>query len=415
MTATILIVGGGLAGMACARYLQDAGRECQILEASDGPGGRIRTDVHEGFRLDRGFQVFLPAYPDARQLLDYDALDLRAFEPGACIWHQGRFHTLADPLRCPHLALATLFSRLITLGDKYRTLALRCRVSRGSLDDLMHRPQVRTIDHLRELRFSDAMISRFFMPWLRGIFLEPQLETSSRKFEFVFRMFAQGGAALPAQGMRAIPLQLASKLKPGTLRLHTPVVRVEPGRVTLADGQTLQSPAVVVATDRPAAARLLGESLLLRGCRSRCLYFAAPSPPRRGKLLLLNGMQDQGPVSHVAVLSEVAPSYAPPGQTLICAAIDPSEPRPAAELEQPVRAQMSQWFGPAVTATWRLLRCDDIAYALPAQPVAALDPAQRSPRLAPGLLRCSDDLDLASIQGALASGRRAAQAILSEC
>ncbi len=78
----VLIVGAGLSGLSCALWLHEGGLSVLVLEASDGIGGGVRTDEVEGFLLDRGFQVFLMAYPEAQRVLDYGALDFKPFYPG---------------------------------------------------------------------------------------------------------------------------------------------------------------------------------------------------------------------------------------------------------------------------------------------------------------------------------------------
>ena len=132
----VAIVGAGLAGLACARTLARAGRACRVLEASNGVGGRVRTDTVDGFRLDRGFQVLLTAYPECRAVFDYGALDLRAFLPGADVRAGGRTSRIVDPWRDPKAALATALAPVGTLADKARIARLRFRVRRGTVADL---------------------------------------------------------------------------------------------------------------------------------------------------------------------------------------------------------------------------------------------------------------------------------------
>jgi hypothetical protein len=277
MTVDVVIVGAGLAGLCCARQLVGAVLRPVILEASDGVGGRIRTDIVDGFRLDRGFQVFLTSYPEARAVLNYEALKLRAFRPGACIRYGGHFYRLADPWRHPWAGLRSIFSPIGTLADKLRVARLRSRTLAGTLEDRFRDPETTTLQGLRDEGFSESMIERFFRPFLGGIFLERELQTSSRMFRFVFRMFSQGDACLPSDGMEAIPRQIASQLPEGTIRLGTRVAGVEPGRVRLENGDALDARAVVVATDGPTAVHLLGEKQTASGQAVTCLYFAALS------------------------------------------------------------------------------------------------------------------------------------------
>jgi phytoene dehydrogenase-like protein len=404
----VIIVGAGLAGLCCARELQQAGVAPLVLEAADAVGGRVRTDAVGGFLLDRGFQVLLTAYPEAGRVLDYRALDLGAFRSGALVRHEEGFTEFADPFRHPLRALGSLDAPPGTFVDRLRVLQVRARACSGSLDSVFERPERSTLDHLRAAGFSAAFIDGFFRPFLGGIFLERQLETSSRMFEFVFRMFAEGDAALPAAGMGAIPAHLASGLQPGTVRLGTPVAGVSATKVQLESGERIEAAAVVVAADGPAAARLLGEA----GPGSRhvaCLYYAADEAPTRERLLVLDGTES-GPVNNCAVISNVRPSYAPPGQHLVSASV--LDPAVRDTLEPSVRAQLRDWWGPGVDG-WRHLRTYRIAHALPARGDGRLDPVALPATHPSGVFTAGDWRDIPSIQGAMVSGRRTAEAVLA--
>jgi phytoene dehydrogenase-like protein len=407
----VVIVGGGLSGLACAQRLCEAGVACRVLEAEDGVGGRARTDSVDGFLLDRGFQVLLTAYPEAKRVLDYAALDLRPFEPGALIRYQGRFHRLVDPWRRPQHALATLRAPVATLGDKLRVGRLRKRVVRGSLEQLYSQPETTTREALRSAGFSERFIGSFFRPFLGGVFLDPDLETSSRLLDFVFRMFSQGDAALPAQGMGEMAGQMASRLPEGVVHTATPVARIEDGGVVLSDGSRITTRSLVLAVDMPTAARMLGDSTRPQQRGVTCLYFAARQPPLSEAILVLNG-EGQGPVNNLCVPSQVSAAYAPAGQSLVSATVL-GVPDDEDGLQQAVRQQLTDWFGSAV-ADWRHLRTYRIPHALPAQAPPALSPVEKPARRSPGLYVCGDYLDTASIQGAMASGRRAAEAVLKD-
>jgi phytoene dehydrogenase-like protein len=407
----VIIVGAGLAGLRCAAVLERRGVPWQLLESQDGPGGRVRTDYVDGFQLDRGFQVLLTAYPQARAALDYDALDLRAFEPGALVRVDGRFRRVSDPLRRPTQALATLRAPVGGLGDKLRVARLRRRLRRMPEDQLWSRPERTTRDALADLGFGPTMIERFWRPLLAGIQLDDSLSTSSRMFEFVVKMLATGDNALPAAGIQAIPDQLAAALTPGRIRYGTTVVAVDAGGVWLEDGELVRGSRVVVATDGPTASRLVPDIEAPASNGVGCLYFAAERPPLDEPILVLNG-EGEGIVNNLCVPSVVAPSYAPAGVSLISVSVlhGPAETE---ALEAAVRDQLRSWFGRRVD-TWRLLRRYDIPHAQPRQHPPALAVPQRPVMLDDGILCCGDHRDNASINGALASGARAADALAAD-
>jgi glycine/D-amino acid oxidase-like deaminating enzyme len=403
----VVIVGAGLAGLAAAIHLQAAGTSVRVLEASDDVGGRVRTDVVDGFLLDRGFQVLLTAYPEVPAMLDLPTLDLRAFEPGALIRHGGKFHTLADPFRQPLSLLRTATTTVLSPADKLRVALLRRRVLRTAPADLLRAPETTTLAHLQAAGFSAAAIDRLFRPLFGGIQLDPTLSSSSRMFDVIYRSLAAGDAAVPNSGMAAIPRQLAGRLAPGTVLTNQKVAAVDRSGVTTEGGVRHAATTVIVATDGPTAAQLLGLPPVA-GRPVSCCWFAAPASPVRRPVLVLDG-EGTGPALNVAMMSEAAPGYAPDGQALIAAAC-PGVPTGEEALGERVQAQLRGWFGAEVDA-WRLLRTDHITHAQP-DSSPPLHP-RRSQRVAEGLWVAGDHRDTASSQGALFSGRRVAAAVLA--
>jgi phytoene dehydrogenase-like protein len=406
----VIIVGAGLAGLSCARELQAHDISFQIMEASDGVGGRVRTDEVDGFLLDRGFQVLLTAYPETQRVLDYERLDLRPFYPGSLVWYEGKFHKVADPWREPLDGVRGIVSPIGTLADKARVGLLRARVTQGSVEALFQQPEKTTLQALRHEGFSDSIIERFFRPFLGGVFLSRELDTSSRLFEFVFRMFSLGETAVPALGIQQIPLQLAAGLPDGAVRLNSAVTAVQPGRVTMAGGEQLEAEVVVVATEGPVAVRLLGQAVKAPRSRSvTCLYFAAAEPPVTEPILVLNGT-GRGLVNNMHVADQVARTYAPVGQHLISVTVLGNPDLADGALQAAVRQELQEWFGKQ-TEAWRHLRTYRIHHAQPDQSPPTLQPAQRTVRLETGLYVCGDYRDNASINGAMVSGWRTGQAI----
>jgi phytoene dehydrogenase-like protein len=405
----VIIVGAGLAGLTCAQDLTRAGVDCLVLEASDGVGGRVRTDAVDGFLLDRGFQILLTAYPQVKRRIDLPALGLSRFDPGAVVRRGGRFHRVSDPLRRPLQLPGTLATPIATAGDKARTLRLLIDVCAHPVPALLRREDETTAARLERAGFSEGYVEAFWRPLFAGIQLDPGLEVSSRRFETILRMLALGATGLPREGIGAVPRQLAATLPDATIRLATPVAEVQPSHVVTGAGERLSArSAVVIATDGPSAHRLSGGSVADPGSRSvACCWFAAPSAPLAGAHLMLDG-EGAGPAKNVVVMSEVCPSYAPAGRALVAAAVPgPDALDPA--IGRRVTEQLAGWFGSGIS-DWELMRTDVIAHGQPDQR-PPLHPRQRVD-LGGGLFVCGDHRDTASVQGAMFSGERTAAAVL---
>ena len=399
-----VVIGAGLAGLAAARQIKSHGKSVIVLEAQDGVGGRVRTDKVDGFLLDRGFQVLLTAYPELKTQVDMSALDLKMFSSGAVVMRNGKASVVTDPFREPRRAVATVFAPIGSLTDKMRIAALRWRVMRSSEAKILSKPDISTVVALRTFGFSSKIIDRFFRSLFGGIQLDPDLRTSRRMFEIIFKYLSEGQSALPNNGMCALPEQMAKHLGSENIFLDTRVTGISSGIVSTTNSQ-IKARAIVVATDQPASAELL-KSDKVASRVAGCVYFAADSPPTHEKFVVLDGT-GKGPVLNAAVLSNIAPSYAPPGQHLIVAAL------PGVidgDLETMSRDQLRTWWGPQVDA-WRHIKTYRIAHAGPEQ-LPPFNPEQQV-SLGDGIFVCGDHRDTGSIQGALYSGRRCGDAVLA--
>lgn len=408
----VAVIGAGIAGLCCARKLHRHGIDVRVYEASDDVGGRMRTEYQDGFILDRGFQVLLTSYPEAQSVLDMNLLQLNLFEPGAIVRYDNDFHLIADPMRMIGSGLQTLFTPIGALSDKFRIALLRGDVCNPPLHSLFLRTEQTTVRRLKEFGFSDAMIDRFFRPFFGGVFLESELSTSSRMFDFLFRMFSQGVAALPQNGMAAAPKQLANEVPADRILCNAAVDAVTDAGVRLQSGEEIKARSVVIAADGADAAALHQSGPPKAFHSVSCLYFAADQSPINRPILVLNG-NGAGPINNICAPSDVAPSYAPAGQALISVSVLGNHGMDGNGLLRQVRSQLTEWYG-GVVNDWRHLKTISIERALPKQTPPVLQMPQRPVRLRPGLYICGDHVDNASINGAMVSGRRAAEAVIED-
>jgi phytoene dehydrogenase-like protein len=401
----VVVVGAGLAGLSCARHLMNRSVSFIILEADDRIGGRLKTDVLDGFLLNHGFQVLQTAYPEARRQLDYHRLELKPFAPGAIIRAAGKFMRVSDPRRRPRDIWSSLTAPVGTFADRLRMLRIASSARRGSISNLFQSPDMTTLEYLQSQGISEKMID-FFKPFFGGVCLDPEIQASSNVFKYVLRVFAEGDVALPGQGMEAIASQLAEDLPEATIRTGTRVESIHPGGAVLTSGQTLKCRAVVLATDGPETLRLLGKSA------SMCLYFAAPIAPINDPYLILNG-EGTGVINSITFPSVVATSYAPAGEALISVVLIGHLALDDKTAESLVRKELTEWFG-SVVEKWRHLKTYRIPHALPAQPPPIPDPTVPAKPMKPGIYVCGEYQSVPGIQWALLSGRHAAEALIKE-
>lgn len=406
----VLVIGAGLAGLRCAGVLRQAGRDVRVWEAADGIGGRVRTDVIDGFRCDRGFQVLNPAYSELQRAVDVSALRLQPFGAGVSVRRANGSTAWVHPLRAPAkvpgmLARGGLGPREVVAVARWAAAAIRPKALKSDgHDDTSLRTALDRAGVVGELR---RVIDRF----LAGVLLEGDGATSNAFTLLLVRMFVLGVPGLPADGMQALPRQLALDLADSITvqRNVTELIRDGAGWQASDGTHGIRARHVVVATDPVGAARLTDlPPPPMHGVVTD--WWAADEAPPGPPMLWVDGRQEPpGPVLNTAVMSAAAPTYAPAGQHLIAASalLAPDGTEPA---EAVMRSHAAGILGAADHSRWTLVTRHVVPHALPTQspPLSV----RRSIRTADGRWVCGDHRDTASIQGALVSGRRTAEAIL---
>lgn len=409
-TPNVIIIGAGVAGLIAARHLEEAGISPLIIDADDRAGGRLKTDVKDGFLLDRGFQVLLTEYEEVKRYLDIPALKLGTFRPGAHVHTRTQHFRFVDPLREPAQLIRSTLSPLGVIRDKLILARLGLRLRRKTPEQCFKGYEEQTtISYLRKLGFTEQIIERFFRPFFGGIFLEQGLTTPAGLFRFVFKMFGSGSAAIPAEGIEAIPKQLTAALKQTTFRFNTKVKSVTGNEVALNDGSVISADAIIIAcSPEQLVAGLEGQT---DGWKSTTnLYYYSTHRLRENRLINLV-FDPTSTINTFCVLDEVAVSYKGEkhGGSLI--SITLKEPlgkdEDIAQAEQDL-LRHSRLPSDALT----FLRRYDIKQALPRLPHLAhtYDPSHS--RLTEHVFLAGDQQLNGSLDAAMRSGRLAAQGLL---
>ncbi|MGO4258551.1 FAD-dependent oxidoreductase [Marmoricola sp. RAF53] len=406
----VVVVGAGLAGLACAHELAALGHPVLVLESTDRVGGRVVTDVVDGFTVDRGFQVLSTAYPALGTFADLDALALRRFPRGVRVRRAGALHEVPHPLASPAAPYRAARSGATDLRGKAALARYAAGLLASSPAAVKRRTDVAATQVWGE-RLPEQVVRDVLVPFMSGVVLDPRVRTSRVFTDLMMRMFVRGASAVPAAGMQRLPEQVAGRLPAGAVRLESPVVSVSGRSAELADGTTVDAAAVVVAAD-PWAAQVLVPDLgeLPPGRGVTTYYFAAE--PWSGADAALAVDADGSGVANSVVLTATAPEYSRDGRALIATSVfhDDEVPYRGPVLDVRAAEEVARELHRAPAAAWEPVTTRHVPYALPAMPapLTLRKPTWFADR---GVWVAGDHRDTSSIQGALVSGARVARSV----
>jgi len=408
----IIVVGAGLSGLKAASVLENAGKRVLVIEASNRVGGRIKTEKKEGFLLDRGFQVLMNSYPEVKATFNLKELKLQKFMPGALVMKDdGSKVIVADPRRAFKHILKTLFSNAFDYIDLFSVMNLLRGLKIKSVQEIFAQEEMSTKEALKKYGFSETIIQNFFIPFYRGVFLENNLSTSRKIFDFTFKMFAEGEACLPKNGMEVLPQKLKEQLKTTVFQMDSRVVEIEGQTVKIENEHYFEAPVILLATEETGLTRLYKHQAKYDGQSVTQLYFTTNIAPVKQSIIGINASEHPF-ISNFCVPSKISKNYAPKGKHLISVSVNGLLGISEEELVEKARFELRKWFGLHVDY-WKFLESFKIRYALPEQKSVSHHYTEANFKLRNGLWCCGDHLLDASINGALLSGRLAAEHILN--
>ncbi|NNF19854.1 MAG: NAD(P)-binding protein [Flavobacteriaceae bacterium] len=406
--ARVHIIGAGISGLTAALVLEKNGFSPVIYEASGSAGGRVKTEIFNGYHLDIGFQVLLEAYPKVQKYLDIEALEPIELWPGAMIFNDGHREIIGDPLRNIALLWPTIKAESATFSDKLKVLRLNLELQSTSLNDIFNGEDIPTREYLLQKGFSDSMMTKFFIPFFSGIFLEEQLQTSCRMFKFVYKMFGKGNALIPKDGIGVITDQLVSKLGRTKIKYNRPVYRVKDGTIVFEDGSQQLSDRIIIATADTKLTGRTGERPL-RWQTSDTLYFESLKDEIRKPLIGLIADPEALINSIIYLPQESAVSKKP---YILSVTVVKSHQLSPVDLQKQVEADLSRFCG---ISDVKFLKHYAIRKGLP----VVEDLKNRLPlsayRLDKNTYLAGDYLLNGSLNAAMASGEGAAHALIEDC
>ena len=398
---TAIVVGAGISGLSCALELEKNGYQVQILEKENHPGGRVHSDIVDGYILNRGFQVLQTGYPETKRLLDYKKLELCNLDPEVWIMNNNKIKKLYDPIQNSSNLLKAAFSNVGTFWDKLRLLQLRQSTTSRSTNTIFQENETTSLEQIKNYGFSESIIDEFFKPLFGGAFLDNELNTTSRMFNFVYKIFSIAPIAIPKYGMKSIPEQLEAKLE-SKISFNTNVVKLDNKNIFL-ENETLSADAVVLAANHNSARQLIPSIEEIHWNSTSCYYFIADSPPFSSKVVLLNG-DNRGEINNVFVPTNISKAYSPNNKSIISVSTIGLNNN-----EDEIRNELNNWFGNQ-TEDWKLLHTYHIEQALPRMSVPSVSHSQ----YVNGIHLCGDYLTSSSIHGSMHSGRMTANQIISD-
>ena len=409
MIHKIAIIGAGIAGLYCTKSLLNDGYDVELFEESDRIGGRMKTDLVDGFQLDHGFHVIQTGYDLTKQIIDYDKLSIKPYEPGAKVIrpskNKSRIWRLSDPFRRPFSSFKDAFGFFASPFDMLRVLKIRRRLKKMSVEEIFAEGDMSTQEWLQSQGFSQSFIDRFFHPLFGGIFLESELRTNERLFKFIFRTMSNGDMVLPENGIQAVPTYLADQIPSKVIHLNSRVDSFTKDSITI-NGVKKKYDAVIVAYDHR-------ENLSSKHVWT--IYFSASNSPLSSNHIMLNSeiKNTKNIISYISVPSDIQPNYSPEGKSLICVTVvgDKCEELGLINEEQvssKVIEELFDWFG-VISTKWSLIDVQHIANALPETDSQIF--SSKSSNSTKEYFSCGDYMVHGSLEGTLVSAKQTVQEV----
>lgn len=403
-----IVIGGGYTGLSTAYYLQKFGLNVKLFDLSARIGGRAKTDIVDGFTLDRGTHFYHHSTTELSKIIDLNSLELKNTYPGYLFRYQNNFLLYSNPMLKTSDVLPTLFAKNTSFKDKMRLFGFNIKLKTTSYSKIVKQKDISTYQYFKNNGFSKQTIDTIIRPVMASTIFDRNLQSSSKISLLYLKSLFNDHVALPKNGIGNISEMIAKKLQPASICLKSKVKKITQDGVEFTNGNVLKAKAIILATNAIDAKVIYPNcNVNTESTHVSTIYFESDKAPIAKPIMLLNA-NSEGIISHLFVPTTLHPAYAPKGKHLIAVNIVKEHDFDDEELIEKVLIELTDWFGLQVK-DWNHIKTYHIKYAMPFKPI--LDDVKFTLHVQDNIFYAGDALSIGSMETALRSGRETANLV----